>query len=347
MKKLVFLFVLVSTLNFSFGQYTDTQIANSIRKSMKLNPGVSDPDSIYPNQTLWFLVPVDVVTGDSEWKILEIIGNAVSGDRMAPEYFKPDPKPQPVVEPVPIVQPEVKNYDYLWWAIIISCLFLGFAIYFLLKALSQKKNVEEHYDRMLAERNEANAKLAEIERELQATKNKLPIIPPFEGVDEEWLAQNNPVGTPIEDWSDGDDIADALFRVHGKTPDLIAQVLVSTEGNAVSMNFSHDRKAITDLKDVVVYLGWDWDKEKLAWIEVGRWAGVCSNGFVANPDQVVKGELFTKIELVDPDRHPIVFMSENVPDEMEYPEIIWKLIVDFHNDTINDLRNAGVVIKTR
>lgn len=347
MKKLLIIsLVLVSTLNVVFGQYTDTQIANSIRKSLKYNPGVSDPDSIYPNQTLWFVVPVDAVTGDSEWVIIEKIGNAISGDRRGTEDFKPDPKPEPVVKPVPIVQPEVKNYDYLWWAIIILCIFLGLAIYFLLKALSQKRNIKEHDDRMLKERNVASAKLAETERELQATKNKLPIVPPAEGVDEEWLANNYQEGESIVG-AESEKVSENFNRAYGVSPDFVIKAKVSTIGDGVTLGYSHGRTAVTKFKNVTVFIGWNWKDG--AWIEVGLIAGPCANRFVSNPEQVQGiNELFTSFVLADGD-NPVVFRNNNIPNNEVYPTLARRLVISYQEmiGSVDELRRAGAIVKTK
>lgn len=252
--------------------------------------------------------------------------------------------PQPVKFEVPVsvitrysvVEVPVNNLKYLW-VLIPLILILLWVIYSLFSANKEKKQIIEiNRDKL----QELHSTINTLSKELETAKNQIPVKAP-EIADEEWLRNNFSVGDPIAD--DNSNLAiKAITRKYGKKPDLIAQARVSTEVNALSMEFSHDRKATTGLKDVVVYLGWSWNQEKKIWEEVNRLVGPCSNGFEVNPDNVVKGEMFSKVELVEKDRRPILFIADHIPATTHYPEFLQPLVIKFHGDNITEIEKAGV-----
>jgi hypothetical protein len=269
-------------------------------------------------------------------------------------YVRLFPKKDSLVNPYPVyVYPVFKDTTKLpvntnltsfsqnaemWFGLFMLAMLL--AVIFLFAWLRSRKfrkqeNIaydknDEYWKNVLRARNQ----------ELEKSKNKEEIkAPPT--VTNEWLQNNNPVGRPIRE--DGSDFAS---HIHGKKPDLIVQAKVSTEGNAISMMFSHGRTATTGLKDVIVYLGWNWDSEKRKWIEVGMIAGPCSNGFESNPSQIKKmDKLFTKVELVSKDRHPVVYLNTNVPEGIQYPKLVKHLVFQFHSPAIQDLKKTGVKVE--
>jgi len=226
------------------------------------------------------------------------------------------------------------------WKVFIACLFALFLLYIHLmnqKERAHKKNLSEYStdrSRLIGERNELRKKLFK-------TENKLPVqLPKNKIVDSSWLLSNYHVGDPI---SDAYPAIRNLERIYGKKPDLIVQARVTTKAEATIMNFSYSRTANTGLDKVVVYLGWDWDKEKKEWKEVGMVAGPCSNVFTMNPERVKKmSTLFKKIELVDKTVNPIIFLNIlNVP---YYPKLICDLVIKYHEGNLNEARLAGATI---
>lgn len=236
-----------------------------------------------------------------------------------------------------------KNPNILWVGLFILmtlCVLFMFLVLRKVTSLVNKK-ISERDQTIGAYQNEMH----KLQKELQDTKNKLPVIPPTEGVDEIWLTENNPMGNPIVD-SSSDNLSENFHRRYGKKPDLIIKAVTSTSPDSVMMGFSHDRKAVTSLRKVTVYLGWEWSEEALDndWHGIGMVAAPCANWFEINPDKVQSfNEALTEFELVG-NEHPIIFLNEKVPKDQEYPKLASKIVEKFHEWNIADLKKAGAVI---
>jgi hypothetical protein len=360
MKKIIFALISIAVIYFSActPKSISGDVSNSTTDSITIS--VIDPQFfIYKNDTiknhrdlLWNFSLWEFGTG-TNWKEWVRVNpglqkpgrtwiDTISGHWIAlVKYGEVFLHPQPVKFEVPvkvitrfsIVEVSVKDSDYLLW-VIPSLLILLIVIYFLYRNYKKQEQLIEEKNKKEAQ---DYTKIFNLERDLEKVKNKIPVKAP-EIADEEWLKNNFSVGDQIP--SDNVEVAsNAISRVYGKKPDLIIQAKVSTVGNSVNMEFSHDRKAITGLEDVVVYIGWDWVKKN--WVEVGMLAGPCSNGFEANSNNVVKGQLFTKVELVDKTRHPVLFTGENVPKGAKYPELVKSLVLKYHGINIVDIKKAG------
>ena len=238
---------------------------------------------------------------------------------------------------------EPANSDLWWgldpWTWLFMIMALIFFILFIISSLKRErlKDNEKEKD-ILFSREKASLK-----KELEETKNKLPIEAPVLA-DAEWLGSHSPVGAPIPQ-DDPVAASDAIAKVYGKKPDLIAQAKVSTVENATKMKFSHERTATTGLDNVNVYLGWDWSTKKRRWVQVGMWAGACTNGFESNPDKVKKNQVFSKIVPIDKNHHPIISTGKNVPAGVQYPMIVKSLVFKYHKDNIVDLKKIGVLVE--
>lgn len=322
-----------------------------------------------------------VVKGESVWEISEIYKNfggpwdKISMDNNLviksgpnPNWYYPLIKPgdilkiypsNPKPEPLPQIKPAVTTNPIQvatipWWMDLdplVWLLFLMIAI--LLAALivrivmfnKAEQEAKEKNNRLSGEKNDLENLAQRLRIENEELRNKLPIEAPKMATSD-WLEKNNPVGTPIplpstED--NGQSTIDAIRKVTGKNPDLIVFAKVSTVENGTKMQFSHSREAVTGLKDVNVFLGWDWDAKKRRWIDVGRWAGSCSNGFQANPEAVKKGEVFSKIEPVSA-QNPIISIGKNVPQGVMYPELVKSLVIKHHENNIAEIRKTGTKI---
>lgn len=326
----------------------ETRIANLREYVIKYNGVQKHRDMIHPGDVYYFpTVQMDYekdTYSDPHFSIDTHHGDSFS--KMSAAYLYgvaiPSlPMNQSVVDkvPVPASEPAVPGVEssdsgWLWFLLVVAFVFLLLAGYFAFINEKLKTEKEE-----IAKANERARK--ELERELEATKNKLPIIaPPLATTN--WLRNNNPVGDDITSYPEN--ASSAIERVYGKKPDLVAQALVSTAQNATNMGFSHDRKAITGLTDVKVYLGWNWGTKKSEWTEVGMIASICSNGFQVSPEKVVPmSQLFTKFELAD-DAFPIAFMDDKVPLEANYPELLASLVIKYHEKPISDLKRSGVKV---
>lgn len=243
----------------------------------------------------------------------------------------PDLKPTPkFVTPTPI-----KN-SLSWWEKRTGYeLLLGFAVVCLLiliivitsKLISSQENWLHSIDVNLL-----------LKKENESLRNKLPIEAPAV-VDSSWLAQNNPVGNPIPHNPD----VRVIKKAFGQYPHLVVQAKVSTHPKSTEMGFSHERKAITALDGVLAYLGWNWNKETRTWDEVGYVAGPCANGFVFTPEAIERGMTFSKIELFDKSKNPVI-MTDTKADTNKYPKIIWPLIQKYHRLNIVELKMSGMAV---
>lgn len=258
----------------------------------------------------------------------------------------------PNLSPKPKLQPEFKPAQTIavavpaslpWWTEItilevILFLILIFILIGLIKFIKRANNLETEVENL----RHWQSKALILEKENENLKNKLPIEAPKMATSE-WLENNNPAGKPIplpntED--NGESTIQATERAFGGKPDFIAYAKVSTIENGIQMQFSNNRQAVTGLNGINVFMGWNWNKEKSRWEEVGMLAGPCSNGFEANPGAVKKGEIFSKIELVN-GQSPIIFVSENVPVDVLYPKLILPLVLQHHEKNITDIRRTG------
>ena len=282
----------------------ETDAANLWNRSRPLN-NLKDENKIYPGNLLIFEWPFH---GDRHMSII------YPGDyplKMAKQLVSPEKDTarshwisnNPFQKVVPIM-PVIKTFNtekFLLWILIFFLVSAFFATILYVSLSEEKiKKLKESLNEISKKDRE---KLDELLEELQKTKNKLPIIAP-EIADEEWLRNNNPVESQptFSDYEYGILSQATIERVFGKKPDLIVSAKVSTDPKAVSMEFSHERKANTGLNNVAVWLGWNWNTEKNAWVEVGKIASMCSNGFELNPDRVEKMDpLFTSVELVKKD----------------------------------------------
>lgn len=320
-----------------------TEIYNMVEKVSVLND-LKNPDLIYPGQTILFPLPwqngnlgIDALPGDC---LSMMCSKFISGPviHYIPENGSSVLKIAPVSAPAPFII-KVDYLDSTLLGLLIFCLII-LLIWFIFKRIESIKRREED-KKMIARIEEQNSQLA---RELQSTKNKLPILA-TPVVNSDWLKSNNPVGEDITNSSAF--VAQMMVaKVYGKKPGLIAQALVSTSKNAISMLFSHQRIAKTGLDGVPVYLAWNWDTEKSKWAEVGMIATVCSNGFQVSPEKVVPmDKLFTKFELVSLDKHPVILCDGGAPEGTIYPELVSRLVVKYHENDIKDLRKAGATVE--
>ena len=318
----------------------ETAAANLVRKANVIN-GLNDSSLIFPNQMLVYPFPKDedrwfycVREGDQQ---LRIAKQLLFGDfKMLPiDTSWTEFKPQKPVVVLPVV--EKTSYRGLAFGLLLCVLALLAALIYVEKEAAKDRKKGEEAEKLWI------AQKKFLEKELVETINKLPINPP-PTVDGSWLEKNNPVGS---DLTNHPDFASAtIARIYGKMPDLVVRALVSTGENAISMNFSHGRKANTGLKNVAIYLGWNWDEEKSQWTEVGMIASVCTNGFQVSPEKVTSiNELFTNFELVGSDQHPVVYQSKVLPkNNFRYPALIHGLIMQYHGKNIADLNRIGVVV---
>jgi len=326
----------------------ETAAANLVRKANKINK-LANENLIKPGQKLVYPYPSDndrlnvtVIQDDYQLKIAKKInaGGYNPGYHFVLDSTLQIPEKQKASEDSVVftLEPETKNYTTLLWFLVICLIvFIAFLIFKFLKAIKEKENIAGQLENM----SDSNWLLGQ---ELEETRNKLPIEAP-EVVDSEWLKQNNPVGNDITN-SSSDLVQETIARVYGKKPDFIAQAMVTTGENAISMNFSHNRTAKTGLNNVVVYLGWNWDLEKNAWIEVGMIASACSNGFEVNPERVEKmASLFVFVELAKKNQHPVVYSGGTVPEGTIYPELVKELVIKYHEANITDLRKAGMLVE--
>lgn len=315
--------------------------ANLWARSRPLND-LQNENLIYPGGMLIFAYPqkedrwmAPIQKGD--W-VLKISKRLVQGGFVT-RAINPEPvtefKPQKVFVPVLPDTTKVKSYLNWCWGLLLCLIIALLALaYAIVKSAKAKKENKEEIN-FLKNSEDLLAK------ELEKTRNMLPVNP-LPIVDEWWLRHNNPVGS-------GRNIQNVTFSgigIQGEMPDLIVRARVSTAENAVKMDFSHNRKATTGLKDVAVWLGWNWNTEESKWVEVGMIASVCANGFQMNPEKVQKiSQLFTKFELVNPDQHPVVHESDNLPkDDFKYPSLIRGLVMKYHAEHITDLNKAGAVV---
>ena len=335
--------------SFSFApeKSKETRIANLKDYVVRYN-GIKTPNLIFPGQAFYFPT---VTTGDTYGDphllldvydkdyLLKMSEYYLYGNPMYQTTAQPLPmimQPAPAPTPAPVVI-KVSYWDSTLLWLVIFCLIV-LLIVLIIKLVNAIKKIEgnnKDFDSL-------ERKQKELLRELEDTKNKLPIIT-LDVVDEDWLRRNNPVGDEITSYPES---AEPTFsKIYGRKPDLIVKALVSTEKNAVSMAFSHNRTAQTGLDNVVVYLGWDWDEEEDKFIEVGMIASVCSNGFEVSPEKVVPMDvLFTKFELAG-DAFPIVTMYDNIPLEVDFPKLVASLVIKYHKKSISDLKRSGVKVE--
>lgn len=323
-----------------------------IIKAGQWTNALKNPNHIEPGWNLFYPLPdgsdttAKVAFGDNQTFIVKRIINA--RNLLNPDLAQNEPRVIPQVKPASydsnsVLAVETKGFDFLFWLIVAFCVILIIA---LLNLVQQSIKNKEKYEKEL----KAERKILEItENELELTKQKLPIEAPALA-DENWLKTNNPVESHQTDTNSLLlPSASTMTRVFGKKPDLIGQALVSTKDNATIMDFSFGRKANTGLKDVAVWLGWNWatkkGSKKKGWVPVGMIASVCSNGFEVNPEKVKSlDQLFTKVELANKGRNPVAYLNPDVPANVKFPELLAGLVVKYHEGNIADLRKAGAVI---
>lgn len=355
-KGLMLLLLAVCFASLSFGlvrikpEHTvskNTKIANLVNYVVKYN-GIENPDLIHEGEAFYFSnqkgntfgepsLLIEVYKGDCLWTMSR---NFIYGDPRFPYVLQ---KSLPIVKPVPAsapVIPETENSGLDWTGFLV-----GVVVGLLLLAcyLAFKNEQLKDENKKTSEANELEKKI--LERELEVTKNRLPIVAPVLS-NEKWLRENFPIEVPrrYDNLGNLTPTASTIARVFGKTPDLIAYALVSTKESAVNMEFSNERHANTGLSGVAVWLGWNWNIEESKWVEVGMIASICSNGFVMNPEKVKKMDsLFTSVELVNKSQHPVL-SEEKVPGGTLYPELVAGLVIKYRESAIEDLRKAGATV---
>lgn len=334
----------------------DTEIANLREYVIKYNGAQKHRDLIKPGESYYFptvklgyerdtysdpYLLIDVYPNDNFTKMsaIYLFGVAVPSLPMNKQVV--DKVPAPASEPaVPGV--ESSDSGWLWFLLVVAFVFLLLAGYFAFINEKLKTEKEE-----IAKANERERK--ELERELEATKKKLPVVPPVLS-NERWLRENSPVELTQNFDNQGNLVPTSatVERVFGKMPDLLVAACVSTKGNAVDMEFSYNRRATTGLSNVPVWLGYNWvkkSKQKAKWVEAGMVATACSNGFQNIKNILSMSQLFTSVELVNKTKHPVLSCSEKVPEGTLYPELVSKLVVKYHENDIKDLRKAGLVVE--
>ncbi|MFA5773210.1 MAG: hypothetical protein WC908_00875 [Candidatus Paceibacterota bacterium] len=370
MKKFFYLpLVLVVGMTLAFSQDVskrETEIANIIARSVGINAerGVTNPDSIFPNQLLAFKLDAEdifeheVLPGETE---TSIVGQFLD-ERDRDYAFRPTlPSvnrtkanvPKEAQPPVVTKTNSEKKVSPAW---IFFCIGFGLStlIFLFVWLRSRKfrkedkgacnKRIQALINHYLERISSLDNRLAIRDAQIEKLKNQLPIIAP-EKVTDEWLENNNPIGEAITEDNLIEKLTDhPAMGERGVMPDLVIKTIATTKPRAVKMALSYDRFAITGLDKTTVLVGFNWNNDTQEWVELGWIASFCQNAFVSAPGKVKKIGKFTSLELAG-ENHPVVYTDEKVKDQM-YPELAAKLVVKYHNANIADLEKAGASVTT-
>jgi len=345
---IVLLAVSFASMSFAPEKSKNTQIANMVKKVSVLS-GLKDPDKIRPGRILIFPFPTsedrwmeNTRKGDCVWTVTDrvLFGHKYM---LAPDDALPIlPSVRPVV-PIIVTPIDIPfDWDGLLFWILLAALFIILLGWIYTNSQSDKR---KRLSDELRKKMEAREK--QLLEELKEIKKKVPVDAPAL-VNADWLKNNSPIdaGHDADYMGNAIPTSETVERVFGKMPDLLVSAIISTKENAVDMEFSYNRRAMTGLSNVPVWLGFNWvpkkGRKKAGWVKAGMVATACSNGFQDPKNILSMDQLFTSVELVDKTRYPILSCDKKVvPEKTPYPELVAGLVKEYYKLIIADLSKAG------